>query len=684
MRKLSLLASLVFASSIANADLGAISVKSFLYQALKATIPINNVADGDYNNLTINLADSSQFARYGVEYNSDLGLLQFRVVNNGNVHYLQITSSKPISAPVLNILLHYRENENDFYKQYTVLLNPIKYSSVGYENQQNSVGARTTPIGIGSAVAAQKRKIAAQKALKPTSKFVQEYLNRYDPTNLTFRMESGDTLYIPIKFTQELYPKSNLKTNQIAVALGLVNYPSLHNKNYVYESTTIINMASAKQVSALPVADADQYVWRSDMDTVSRQIALDKLADKLQVKINANDSNLFDGTAVVSTDNDTEQTSQDNDAGKVDSSKAIASNSAASNVVASKVTSSAVKKPAYVPPPVYTEPSIFDMLEDYLYEIVGAVVLLLLLAMFTIRKKRAKKIKTLNADHKSAVQQQLEERELAQEIIFDDLPVQKPQVTKAVAVENHVHVEPEVELATETIKAEPVIENQTLEFNAPVNVEPSVKPAAQNHEFDEIISQLEMILSMEEGRNDIKFKLLELNLESGNLAKAQEWYQDLEDSLDFDDKLRQSLLSLAEKHNLKTNKSAASLPRIETVEPVVTHVDNVVETSHNFEIDEAHSINFDSSFTNNVEELSLSEPIEEISNDDLLLNKPTDILDAATLSNDDLISTAVQHCLSEDYSTAKGLLLDVLNSDDATAEQKDSVHKLMEFYKLNG
>lgn len=79
----------------------------------------------------------------------------------------------------------------------------------------------------------------------------------------------------------------------------------------------------------MPVADADQYVWRSDMDTVSRQIALDKLADKLQVKINANDSNLFDGTAVVSTDNDTEQTSQDNDAGKVDSSKAIASNSVA-------------------------------------------------------------------------------------------------------------------------------------------------------------------------------------------------------------------------------------------------------------------------------------------------------------------------------------------------------------------
>lgn len=50
---------------------------------------------------------------------------------------------------------------------------------------------------------------------------------------------------------------------------------------------------------------------------------------------------------------------------------------------------------------------------------------------------------------------------------------------------------------------------------------------------------------MEEGRNDIKFKLLELNLESGNLAKAQEWYQDLEDSLDFDDKLRQSFIEFS-------------------------------------------------------------------------------------------------------------------------------------------
>lgn len=107
------------------ADLGNIQVDSYLSQKLKARIPISGLpANVDYDNFRIELAGYDKFRENDLDYSPELGSLQFKVVPNGKYAYLNITSSKIINSPVLSFLLHYKLGNNDFYRQYTILLDP--------------------------------------------------------------------------------------------------------------------------------------------------------------------------------------------------------------------------------------------------------------------------------------------------------------------------------------------------------------------------------------------------------------------------------------------------------------------------------------------------------------------------------------------------------------------------------
>ena len=714
MRKLSLLATLILAASVANADLGQIKVQSFLYQPLNATIPITNVADGDYTNLVINLADAMQFKNNGVEYNTELGLLQFRVVNIGHTHYLKITSAKPISAPVLNVLLHYREGDNDYYRQYTIQLNPINYSAVGYANAgANGVKGRDNPIAIGRVANINTKKVPTNKfAPNYTSSFVKEYLNRYDPTDLTFRLESGDSLYMPIKFTQLLYPKLYLTTNQVAVALGLVNYPNLHDKNYIYESTVLINMVTAKQVVKLPIKPVDEYVWRSDVDTINRSLVLNSFADDLNVEIDKNNSELFLGIASTSPK---KKVASNVAVNKITSSKDVIN--AVANQDASKIVSSAAVKKAVYTPPVYQEPSTLDLLNEYLYEIAGAVALLLLVAYVLIRRKKVKKPVVQPA---SAIEVKIQQKH--DDIIFEDL---QPIVTKAipqpVVASQPVIVKeaPKVAVVVTAPKIEPIstvvehIEVTPVEFTPEVTFEPvqeqvkfePIEPVAavvieekkHDSKYDDIISQLEMILSIDSSRNDLKLKLLEVNIEAGNLIKAQYYLDDLESNLDFDDNLRQNLQKMAQQNNLTYNANLGmhssdnhshELDGTHISPPEQHSFDSVDVSLNEASRVDNHSIEFSSpSFTeDSLAEITIDNSAFESNHDDLMFNATSNSSETeldSSKSNDELIGDAVRLCMDSDYAQAKQILSHIANSANSTAEQKDSVQKLMEFYKLN-
>ncbi len=118
---------LFFVCPLSYADLGQIHVKSYLNQKLLAKIDVNNINDANLPIITI--ATAEQFRSLGLDYYSDGVLFNSKLIKSDNMIYtLEITSLKPISSPIINLLFHYQTGTNDMYKQYTILLEPINNS----------------------------------------------------------------------------------------------------------------------------------------------------------------------------------------------------------------------------------------------------------------------------------------------------------------------------------------------------------------------------------------------------------------------------------------------------------------------------------------------------------------------------------------------------------------------------
>lgn len=519
MRKLTLVLAGLFASYNCFAELGQISVKSYLEQPLYATIPIYNVADGNYNNVVINLATVDKFKNYGIEYNSDLGALQFKIINQGTSHYLQITSSRSISAPVLNLLLHYQENNNDFYRQYTILLNPIQYGANGYASTTavNQAGGRSNPIPVGKYSANSNLK-ASKVAKNPNRKytgvyaqsfvnpFVKSHLSQFNADDMTFNMKAGDTLYIPARFVQLMYPRAGFPINQVIMAMGLANYHDLRDQNYIYESGETINLPEPAKIAAIPVALADEYVWRSTNNTEDRLNLLSQLAKKFDSSIEiSGDPTLF---------NQNGSPSKIAKAGKANGSGVIAKSSSSMPVNAS----APAKRMPITQPIQYEEPSLIDQVLDFKLEIAGGLVVLAGLGLLLKRrkpkvkddgdkptkkekKKKSKLDDSLSELHGESVQLQAPKK------IADQVQEQKKQATAPSEVKpfGNPHTKPTVNVAKplDTSNTKPVVNNidTPLEFNSSAKSESRVETFAYDFNKTSAVSpeilspQPEQILS---------------------------------------------------------------------------------------------------------------------------------------------------------------------------------------------
>lgn len=583
MRKISLVLAGALASYNCFADLGQITVKSYLDQPLYATIPIYNVAGGDYANLSINLATSDKFKNYGIAYDSDLGLLQFKVINQGSSHYLQITSSRSISAPVLNVLLHYQEDNNDFYRQYTILLNPIQYGANGYQSSTTTPTAnRSNPIGIyGKSKPVAKPLSSKYKgafAMDFKNDYVKSHLSQFNQDDMTFNMKAGDNLYVPARFIQAIYPKAKLPINQVALALGLANYHDLKDKNYIYESDFSIKLPTPQQIMSIPIELVDAYVWSSDKNVEQNIDMLTKIASKFDSSIEiSGDPTIFvqNGSASVPTV-------------KVDASKVVSS-------------SSVVKKPV-VAPVSYDEPDLIEQILDYKLEIAGALLALVgILVLF--KKRKNKPSKTINDDKKGGVFKKKKKSKVEPDSdnLEDDLDIlSNPEPVIQIQPRRNVS-QSSAQITTQEVKYNQqvadlhaaksnsnIIQHEEISYKPPVKVQESVKPVieieypastspyavapviddvnefehveeikedvhsntvAQAHSNNEVIDTLEQILSLDSSRNDIRLKLFELYLNVQAIDKANECYSSLNAVLDFDDPLRRSLEELTSQYN---------------------------------------------------------------------------------------------------------------------------------------
>ncbi|POF42269.1 peptidoglycan-binding protein [Pseudomonas laurylsulfativorans] len=128
---LAIAAASALSSGMAHAlGLGELTLKSTLNQPLVAEIELLDVKDLTAAEVVPSLASPEDFAKAGVDRQAFLNDLTFTpVLNASGKSILRVTSSKPLSEPMVKFLVQVMWPNGRLLRDYSVLLDPSKFSS---------------------------------------------------------------------------------------------------------------------------------------------------------------------------------------------------------------------------------------------------------------------------------------------------------------------------------------------------------------------------------------------------------------------------------------------------------------------------------------------------------------------------------------------------------------------------
>jgi pilus assembly protein FimV len=127
---LAIAAASALSSGMAHAlGLGELTLKSTLNQPLVAEIELLDVKELTAAEVVPSLASPEEFAKAGVDRQAFLNDLTFTpVLNAGGKSILRVTSSKPLSEPMVKFLVQVMWPNGRLLRDYSVLLDPSKFS----------------------------------------------------------------------------------------------------------------------------------------------------------------------------------------------------------------------------------------------------------------------------------------------------------------------------------------------------------------------------------------------------------------------------------------------------------------------------------------------------------------------------------------------------------------------------
>lgn len=157
---LAIAAASALSSGMAQAlGLGELTLKSSLNQPLVAEIELLDIKDLTAAEVVPSLAPAEEFAKAGVDRQAFLNDLSFTpVLNPGGKSVLRVTSSQPLSEPMVKFLVQVMWPNGRLLRDYSVLLDPSKFSP------QTAAAAQAAPVS-GPAVNAPVTR--ANKISKP-------------------------------------------------------------------------------------------------------------------------------------------------------------------------------------------------------------------------------------------------------------------------------------------------------------------------------------------------------------------------------------------------------------------------------------------------------------------------------------------------------------------------------------
>ncbi|VVQ02015.1 hypothetical protein PS938_02576 [Pseudomonas fluorescens] len=145
---LAIAAASALSSGMAHAlGLGELTLKSTLNQPLVAEIELLDVKELTAAEVVPNLASPEDFAKAGVDRQAFLNDLTFTpVLNAGGKSILRVTSSKPLSEPMVKFLVQVMWPNGRLLRDYSVLLDPSKFSPQTAEAAAQPASTVAAPV----------------------------------------------------------------------------------------------------------------------------------------------------------------------------------------------------------------------------------------------------------------------------------------------------------------------------------------------------------------------------------------------------------------------------------------------------------------------------------------------------------------------------------------------------------
>ncbi|WP_439858912.1 FimV/HubP family polar landmark protein [Pseudomonas sp. MBLB4136] len=116
--------SALYSGLVPALGLGEITLHSALNQPLEADIELLEIADLSADDLKVRLAPAEVFSRSGVERLYFLNDLRFTPLLRGGSGIIRVRSSQPVREPYLNFIVEVARPNGQLFREYTVLLDP--------------------------------------------------------------------------------------------------------------------------------------------------------------------------------------------------------------------------------------------------------------------------------------------------------------------------------------------------------------------------------------------------------------------------------------------------------------------------------------------------------------------------------------------------------------------------------
>ncbi|MCO6440442.1 MAG: hypothetical protein J5I81_05000 [Nitrococcus mobilis] len=131
--------------------LGKLDANSALNEPLSARIPLLSIGENEVASLRVSLASPAAFEHAGLARPFYLSRLKFEVKKVAGEHYILISTEQPIKEPFLGFLLDVRWRQGTLQREYTVLLDPPRYSAGKLSTTVRSDHASATQTGLQNA-----------------------------------------------------------------------------------------------------------------------------------------------------------------------------------------------------------------------------------------------------------------------------------------------------------------------------------------------------------------------------------------------------------------------------------------------------------------------------------------------------------------------------------------------------